>query len=1187
MTKRLLLIPILVIYCFSIQAQTILGLDVSHYQGTITWSQVKNPGGKTFAWAKATEGVGYTDADYVTNATNGTAGGVVMGAYHFAHPETNTASAEATYFLSVAGPYIGAGYLPPALDLEDPPGGTPLTTYFTSATLTTWVQQWMTAVQNATGVKPVLYISGSVASFLGSSLNTYGLWIADPDGSATAQPANIGVWTTWAFKQYSWTGTVSGVTGTGNNDFDVFNGTTTAFNTLIGTVINVTPSFTANTTTVCTGSPVTFTDHSTSTGTITGHKWTLTGATPDTSTAANPTVTYNVAGTYDVKEVVTSTTGKDSITKTGYIHVIPTATLPLVQTFQSSTFPPTGWTMNYPSPADSAWQLCTYNGYSSSQCMYFPANCGYTHSIAGQRQQLYTPDYSFVGTTNPKMWFEVAYEPYNNTYSDTLAIYYSTDCGTTWNNVYLKGGMTLCSTGFNVATGTDTSGGRGCFAPPNAQAWRADTINLASLAGNASVMFSIESRSGWGNILYLDNINVASTPVVCTPPATPTVQAWPALTNCGPVQLTAASSGCTGCTYSWSNSATTSVISATSTGTYSVTATNNGCASSATSVAVTINQPPTVSASASVQQVCAGQSVTLTATGNGTGYQWSGTGLQTNTGSSVNAVVSTAGSQTYTVTATLNSCTATANTSVNFTATVTPAISITQTTTGTICTGSQVVFNSSITNGGTTPVYHWTSGTQTGTGSTFTLNNATNGATVKCQLISNANCASPDSVASNILTVVTQTVVPVSISIATPDTNVCSGENIAITSSNNNGGNNPTYNWFVNGTSVGSGNGYTINNIQSASSVYCVLTSSASCVTGSPATSNVLNIHIQTTVQASVSILASNDTICAGQPVTFTATPGNGGNTPVYTWKLNGTTVGNNSPSFASSALNNGDVVLCNMVSSSSCVTNPNVSSNTITMQINPLPAANAGGTLNVVSGASATLGGNPTANGGTSPYTYSWSPATGLNSSSTANPVDANVTASAVYTLTVTDAKGCTATNSVDVNIRNCALQTPVVQVNFCDMATPLLTGATYQWLLQGSVINGANTRFYSATASGYYNVKVTDTVGCSALSADTYMTYPACLTTGIEQVSDNPVFNIYPNPASSEIEVSFINISGNASIEIFDVCGQLVYSGTQADIIAGNKYHINISILADGPYLLRVTNNENRFGVKRFIKM
>jgi len=57
---------------------------------------------------------------FIDNMNAGVSAGVVMGAYHFARPDNNSAVDEANHFVSVAGNYIGAGYLPPALDLEDP-----------------------------------------------------------------------------------------------------------------------------------------------------------------------------------------------------------------------------------------------------------------------------------------------------------------------------------------------------------------------------------------------------------------------------------------------------------------------------------------------------------------------------------------------------------------------------------------------------------------------------------------------------------------------------------------------------------------------------------------------------------------------------------------------------------------------------------------------------------------------------------------------------------------------------------------------------------------------------------------------------------------------------------------------------------------------------------------------------------
>ncbi|HTB06944.1 MAG TPA: GH25 family lysozyme [Bacteroidia bacterium] len=505
MKKQLLLLSAFAIFSLSTSAQTILGVDVSSYQGTPNWTQVKADG-ITFAYAKATEGVTIKDADFVYNETNGKSAGLVMGAYHFAHPETNTATAEANYFLSVAKPYIKSCCLPPALDMEDPPSGPTLSSYFTPAQLTAWAETWMQIVYDSTGVKPVLYSDGSYAgSMYQSSITGYGgLWMADPDGNSSTPPATTGVWPTWIFKQWSFTATYTGISG--QVDADVFNGSTTAFNTMTCSAVSV--SFTSNLTAICPGTTVNFTDKSTSSGTITGWNWTFTGGTPSTSTSKNPSIKYSTSGVYNVKEVVTSTAGKDSVTYTAYIKVAPAGTLPVNEGFQEGFFPPTGWVLNFPVSTDSAWEHCTSLGNNSSECMYFPANCGSTSNITGERQQLYTPDYSFASAVKPKMWFDVAYEPSKvPTYSDTLVIYYSTDCGTTWTSLYSKGGMTLCTTGSTTGAGTDVNG-NGCFVPPSSTAWRTDSVNISALAGKASVMFSFESRSGWGNIIYVDNINI-------------------------------------------------------------------------------------------------------------------------------------------------------------------------------------------------------------------------------------------------------------------------------------------------------------------------------------------------------------------------------------------------------------------------------------------------------------------------------------------------------------------------------------------------------------------------------------------------------------------------------------------------------------------------------------------------------
>ena len=155
-------------------AQNISGIDVSHWQGTIDWTLVGNDG-YVFSWVKATEGMTYTDPNFFTNIEDGITAGLIMGAYHFARPDNNSAQQDATNFLNNAADYIGTGFLPPVLDLENPYSNGQailLTEMFTSEELSLWVQEWMNEVESETGVVPYLYINANYAAYLSSSLST-------------------------------------------------------------------------------------------------------------------------------------------------------------------------------------------------------------------------------------------------------------------------------------------------------------------------------------------------------------------------------------------------------------------------------------------------------------------------------------------------------------------------------------------------------------------------------------------------------------------------------------------------------------------------------------------------------------------------------------------------------------------------------------------------------------------------------------------------------------------------------------------------------------------------------------------------------------------------------------------------------------------------------------------------------
>ena len=223
------------------QAARSLGVDVSSFQGSgVNWTSVK-ASGITFAWAKATEGISITDADFTINASHGKSAGVYMGAYHFAHPASASPASEENHFWSVAGGYITADgkTLMPMLDMEVFTGVTGASSY------SDWANQWCDdAVADATAnnvhIKPAIYTSACSACNFNSSVSQWSSDIADYNGQSaqTGTPwstcGSCAVWGSgvWTFWQYTDSGAVSGISG--GVDSDVFNGTTA---TLIATEV--------------------------------------------------------------------------------------------------------------------------------------------------------------------------------------------------------------------------------------------------------------------------------------------------------------------------------------------------------------------------------------------------------------------------------------------------------------------------------------------------------------------------------------------------------------------------------------------------------------------------------------------------------------------------------------------------------------------------------------------------------------------------------------------------------------------------------------------------------------------------------------------------------------------------------------------------------------------------------------
>lgn len=99
------------------------GIDVSHHQGTVDWTQVRQAG---YDFAMLRAGYGHknnekdqTDSQFTENIVNATAAGMKVGVYHFSYALTpEAAKEEAKFCLSILEPYRGLIDYPVAFDIE-------------------------------------------------------------------------------------------------------------------------------------------------------------------------------------------------------------------------------------------------------------------------------------------------------------------------------------------------------------------------------------------------------------------------------------------------------------------------------------------------------------------------------------------------------------------------------------------------------------------------------------------------------------------------------------------------------------------------------------------------------------------------------------------------------------------------------------------------------------------------------------------------------------------------------------------------------------------------------------------------------------------------------------------------------------------------------------------------------------
>ena len=533
-----------------------------------------------------------------------------------------------------------------------------------------------------------------------------------------------------------------------------------------------------------------------------------------------------------------------------------------------------------------------------------------------------------------------------------------------------------------------------------------------------------------------------------------------------------------------------------------------------TSPAVPVMQSAATNGTVTQCPAQTGQIYSVTAT-NALSYSWTvPTGWSITAGQGTNSITVTTGAAGQNgnigVTAT-NACGTTAVKNLAVTVVASPNISSNPSTAiQSVCiNGTATALSITATAGsGTISGYAWysnttnsnTGGTLVGTNATYTPSTTSVGTLYYYVVVTNSNGCSSTSAVSGAITVNPN--LPASVSIAaSPSGAICAGTSVTFTATPTNGGTAPTYQWY-NGASQISGatsSTYTSSALANGNSIRVVMTSNASpCLTGSPATSNTVNMTVNPNLPASVSIAASpSGAICAGTSVTFTATPTNGGTAPTYQWYNGASQIsGATSSTYTSSALANGNSITVVMTSNASpCLTGSPATSNTVNMTVNPNPTANEGGALSAIcqGATSAAMGGSVGggATGGT------WTGGSGIWTNAN-NPSAATYTAgsseSGSITLTLTTSGGSCGTATATKTITIIAAPTaPSISKNN-DVSCGSFGSITLGSLPGDWTINqtGTVSKSYSGVASthpiqdliaGTYHFTVTNnTTGCTS---------------------------------------------------------------------------------------------------------
>ncbi|MEO8590328.1 MAG: hypothetical protein ABI432_13220 [Flavobacteriales bacterium] len=178
--------------------------------------------------------------------------------------------------------------------------------------------------------------------------------------------------------------------------------------------------------------------------------------------------------------------------------IAPVQGLPFNEGFAAATFPPAGWNYVHFNP-NCKMTRAFGGGFGQGAGSVKMDNYSGDMNITGQLDYLMLPRLDLSSMSSTALEFSVAYALYNTSSVDRLQVKASTDCGETWSVLYDKQGAALSTA--PATTGAFT---------PTATQWRAESVDISSVVGEADVIFAFVSTSNYGNNVYFDDISIGN-----------------------------------------------------------------------------------------------------------------------------------------------------------------------------------------------------------------------------------------------------------------------------------------------------------------------------------------------------------------------------------------------------------------------------------------------------------------------------------------------------------------------------------------------------------------------------------------------------------------------------------------------------------------------------------------------------